>query len=176
MRNKSENKEENRRNLDIDYFVGLNDISIWGFILLIPVVAVMIALTKKWSASFLVGYIVLILCETVFFRTAFEGKHFQPQLLWSYKVWDIQKRQIIINIIIFIPFGLITGSLWKWKGIIVGTVVSVAIELLQLISRRGLFEFDDILHNTLGTLFGVCIYVAAMIVIERKRNKDGFQK
>ena len=32
--------------------------------------------------------------------------------------------------------------------------ISLIIELTQLMSRRGLFEFDDVIHNTLGALLG----------------------
>ena len=102
-------------------------------------------LTKKWTAGVLIGYVLIILGETVLFRKPFGGQHFQPQLFWSYEVWDVQKKQIIANVLLFIPLGFLVGSLWKWKGGVIGVGFSVAIELLQLISNRGLFEFDDIL-------------------------------
>ena len=110
------------------------------------------------------------------FRTPFDGQHFQPQLFWSHKVWSVQKEQIIANILIFIPLGILAGSLWKWKGILVGLGVSAAVEFLQLVSQRGLCELDDILHNTLGAFIGVSIYMLAETVIKRKRNKNGLQK
>ena len=106
-------------------------------------------MTKKWVVGLLIGYVIIILSVTLLFRTSFEGQHFQPQLFWSYEVWEIQKKQIIANILLFIPFGVITGSLWKWKGIIAGTVVSTTVELLQFVSSRGLFEFDP--GEILGT-------------------------
>lgn len=133
-------------------------------------------LTKKWTAGVLIGYVLIILGETVLFRTSFSGQHFQPQLFWSYGVWDVQKEQIIANILIFIPLGILAGSLWKWRGMFAGIGVSAAIELIQLTSQRGLCEFDDILHNTLGTFIGVSIYMLAETVIKRKRNKNGLQK
>ena len=49
----------------------------------------------------------------------------------------------------------------------------MAIELLQLISRRGLFEFDDILHNMLGAFIGVSIFVLVETVVKKKRSRDG---
>lgn len=132
--------------------------------------------TKKWTTGLLLGYVLIIIGETVLFRTSFSGQHFQPQLFWSYKVWSVQKEQIIANILIFIPLGILAGSLWKWKGILVGLGVSAAVELLELVSQRGLCEFDDILHNTLGTFIGVSIYMLAETVVKRKRNKNGLQK
>lgn len=132
-------------------------------------------MTKKWVVGLLIAYVIIILSVTVLFRTSFEGQHFQPQLFWSYEVWDIQKKQIILNILLFIPLGLIVGSLWKWKGIIAGTVVSAAVELLQFISSRGLFEFDDIIHNTFGTLIGVTIIIIIEKVIKKGIN-NGLQE
>ena len=61
------------------------------------------------------------------------------------------------NILLFIPLGIFVGDLWKWKGLLVGVGLTVSIELFQLISRRGLFEFDDIIHNTLGTVIGILL-------------------
>lgn len=134
------------------------------------------AMTKKWTAGVLSGYVLIILGETVLFRKPFEGQHFQSQLFWSYKVWEVQKEQIIANFLLFIPLGVLAGCLWKWKGILVGIGVSVAVELLQLISQRGLFEFDDILHNTLGTFIGVSIYILVETAVKKKGNNNGLHK
>ena len=117
------------------------------------------AMTKKWAAGVLIGYVLIILGETVLFRAPFDGQHFQHQLFWSYKVWNVQRKQIIANVLLFVPLGFLVGSLWKWRGVIVGAGFSIVIELFQLISQRGLFKFDDILHNTLGTFIGVSIYM-----------------
>lgn len=139
--------------------------------------AIIIAiLTKKWAIGLLIGYFLIILGETVLFRTPFDGQHFQPQLFWSHKVWDVQKKQIIANVLMFIPLGLLAGSRWKWKGILLGIGLSMTVELLQLISRRGLFEFDDVLHNTMGTFIGVSIYILVETAVKKKENKNGLQK
>ena len=133
-------------------------------------------LTKRWAVGLLIGYVLIILGETVLFRTVFSGQHFQPKLLWSYGVWKVQREQIAANILLFIPLGLLAGSLLKWKGILAGLGLSVVVELLQLVSQRGLCEFDDILHNTLGTFIGVSIYMLIEIMVKRKRSEDGRQK
>lgn len=106
-------------------------------------------LFKKWSVGLLIGYVLIILGETVIFRTPTNRIHFQPQLFWSYEVWDIQKEQILANILAYIPLGLIAGKLWRWKGLLAGIGLSVTSELLQLITHRGLFEFD--VGEILGT-------------------------
>ena len=115
----------------------------------ILVTIVIAVLTKKISVGLLVGYVLIILGETILFRSVSYGEHFRPQLFWSYAAWEKQKEQIIANILLFIPFGLIVGRLWKWKGIIAGIGISLTVELIQLLSARGLFEFDD--GEILGT-------------------------
>jgi len=41
------------------------------------------------------------------------------------------------------------------------------IELAQLISFRGLFEFDDVMHNALGTALGVLIVLGMRRLVKR---------
>ena len=81
-----------------------------------------------------------------------------PQLFWSYFVWEEQKEQILWNILAFIPIGLIGGKVASWKIILIGAMVSVSVEASQLFFRLGLFEFDDMIHNTLGTVIGFVGY------------------
>lgn len=128
---------------------------------------------KKLTVGLLIIYVIIILCVTVLFRKPFEGQHFQPQLFWSYEVWEVQNKQIIKNVLLFIPLGIIAGNLWKWKCILVGMGISLLVELLQLITARGLFEFDDIVHNTLGTLIGVSIYEFCVILIRKRGFNNG---
>lgn len=148
----------------------------WYFLLAVIVTIIITVLTKRWTVGVLIGYVLIILGETFLFRKPFEGQHFQSQLFWSYEVWDVQKVQIIANVLLFVPLGFLVGSLWKWRGVIVGAGFSIVIELFQLISQRGLFEFDDILHNTLGTFIGVSIYMLVETLVIRKRIKDGLYK
>ena len=161
-----------QEDIEIDYIIKLNDIPIWFFILSLVAAITITVVTKKWTAGVLIGYVLIIVGETVLFRRTFVGSHFEPQLFWSYKVWSVQKEQIIANILIFIPLGILAGSLWKWKGILTGLVVSVAVELLQLVSQRGLCEFDDILHNTLGTFIGVFIYILVETAVKKEREPN----
>ena len=45
----------------------------------------------------------------------------------------------------------------RWKTVGLAAGYSMLIELAQLVSFRGLFEFDDVIHNALGTALGVLI-------------------
>jgi glycopeptide antibiotics resistance protein len=55
---------------------------------------------------------------------------------------------------------LILSCKHKWiVAIVCGSLLSSSIEVIQLISHRGLFEFDDIIHNTLGTVIGIGMFL-----------------
>ena len=50
------------------------------------------------------------------------------------------------------------GRRVSWKvGLFVGVLISGTIEVLQFVLRRGLFEWDDIIHNSLGCMIGCMI-------------------
>ena len=109
----------------------------------------------------MVGYAFLILAETVLIRKPFQGEHIKLEFFWSWKQWNVQKEQILTNVAMFIPIGVLAGWLWKWKGLLVVAGFSIAIELLQLVTTRGLMEFDDVLHNMIGAAVGVGIVMVA---------------
>lgn len=67
---------------------------------------------------------------------------------------ELYFKQILLNIAMFIPIGFLLALKKGWKSIPVALGISLIIELTQLMSRRGLFEFDDVIHNTLGALLG----------------------
>ena len=52
----------------------------------------------------------------------------------------------------------------------IGLLLSASIETIQLVSHRGLFEFDDIVHNTIGTAIGVGLNIL-MIALGKKLPK-----
>lgn len=77
------------------------------------------------------------------------------------------------NVIAFIPFGLFLPVLTKHRFGIVGMTVlsielSMLIEILQLVSKVGSFDIDDIILNTLGGIIGYLLFRA--IVVWRRKN------
>ena len=105
----------------------------------------------------LIGYTFLILAETVLIRKPFIGEHIKLELFWSWKQWNVQKEQILTNVIMFVSVGVLVGRIWRWRGQWVAAGLSVVIEVLQLITARGLCEFDDVMHNMIGAAIGVGI-------------------
>ena len=112
---------------------------------------------KKLSLGILAGYAFLILAETVLIRKPFAGEHLKLELFWSWRAWSVQQNQILANIIMFVPVGVLVGWIWRWRGLWVAAGLSVGIEILQLITARGLCEFDDVIHNMVGAAIGVGI-------------------
>lgn len=117
-------------------------------------IIVVVSIIWRLEGGLLTGYVFFVLVETVFIRKPFVGQHFEPQVFWSWRVWDRQKIQILTNVVMFVPVGVISGRLWKWKGLLFAVCLSAVIELLQLITSRGLCEFDDMFHNCYGALLG----------------------
>lgn len=57
----------------------------------------------------------------------------------------------------------------KWyQALAVGILVSAIIEFSQLIFMRGLFEWDDMIHNGLGCMIG-CLFAN---IFRKKKNRD----
>ena len=75
----------------------------------------------------------------------------------------MQQNQILANVIMFLPVGVLAGRIWRWRGLWVAAGLSVGIEILQLITARGLCEFDDIFHNMIGAVIGI-----GVVMIGRK--------
>lgn len=63
---------------------------------------------------------------------------------------------LLLSVSFLLP-GMFNRRLKWWQGLIVGITVSSAIEVSQLVLCRGLFEFDDIIHNSLGCMLGTLV-------------------
>lgn len=85
----------------------------------------------------------------------------------------IEWRNIILNILMFVPLGFMMPLLFekckKWYiTYLIGFGVTVFIEVLQLISKRGIFEVDDIINNALGCIIGYGIVKIFILIYEKK--------
>ena len=114
----------------------------------------------------LIGYAFLLLAETVLIRKPFVGEHIKLELFWSWKQWSVQNNQILTNVVMLVPIGVLVGWLWKWRGLWFATGVSCIVEILQFVTGRGLLEFDDVLHNMIGAVVG-----AGIVMVVGKKLK-----
>ena len=76
----------------------------------------------------------------------------------------------VLNVILFIPVGLLLDLGFRemtWKMVLLsGLCLSLLVELLQFIFKRGLCEVDDVLHNLLGCIVGFALYKLSIRVIK----------
>ena len=89
------------------------------------------------------------------------------------------KAFVIENVLLTIPLGLLLPLLWRpcrkiWICVGIGFLAGVGIELLQLITKRGYCQADDVWTNTLGAFLGWCIWRLACAVFE-KQSADTFR-
>lgn len=116
------------------------------------------------------SYIAGILWLTLFSRVGTETRnilfpfHSYIEILKGNRIFLIEN---IGNIILFFPLGVAISysKLGKLKrAVLLGFLVSLFIEMLQLIFSLGTFEIDDLIHNTIGTVIG--------FIISKKVNKN----
>ncbi len=134
------------------------------------VVGVGIGLWKRsWKAGILVGYMFVLFSSMVLNRETYSIAMTRLEPFETYKDWPKILPETVMNVCSFIPIGILGGR--KWNGIIIGAGFSLLIEITQLITRRGFFEVDDLINNTMGTLIGVCICKIVFYLINIKRLK-----
>jgi glycopeptide antibiotics resistance protein len=150
-----------------------HSVYVWGLVafLLVLVVAVLISGRKngiRYGAGFLLAeYVALQLHFTVFIRRELEGSRCILTPFWSYKAInngvDVLMQEIAMNVAVMIPVGFLMGVCLKratwWKVALAGGGISLMVEILQLLLRRGFCETDDVIHNTLGSLAGYGMFV-----------------
>lgn len=119
--------------------------------------------TKAISGGFLFLYLLLVFSVTLILRdgSVSTGLTMQPFIIFT--LHDNHKiAEMILNIILFIPFGFLACGAKKSIGILhvccVGCGLSLIIELLQLLTQRGVCNINDVIHNTLGCIIGYGIY------------------
>lgn len=88
---------------------------------------------------------------------------------------QLDYNEIILNMIVFIPFGLYLSMIklnWSfWKKIIPIAGVSLLFELLQFLFAIGGTDITDLISNTLGGTAGIGFYIVFSKIMKEKTNK-----
>lgn len=140
------------------------------------------------AAWVLFGVYLVMLCYFLFFaesmgRPAERGYHYnlvpfkEVMRFINYRSVlgpDAVMLNLLGNIVAFIPYGLFIPLLQHkqrhiWRIIILSFDFSLLVELLQLVSKRGSFDVDDLILNTIGGAIGYGCFVLA----DRIRHKLG---
>lgn len=85
-------------------------------------------------------------------------------------------KEIIENILIFIPLGLLLKmkDLSPKKIFLLGFLLSFTYEFLQYIFSIGAADITDIIANTIGTILGSLVYSILFRLIHNKSKLNNF--
>ena len=128
---------------------------------------------QRLAASLLVAYVFLVLAVTVLARRPFNEFRMLPPF-WSYieilkghpKAYSYA-TEIVLNMLMLVPVGFLLPVLVKKNVILYGFLCSLCIEIFQLVTKRGYFEVNDLLHNTIGVVIGYGLYKLAARICRR---------
>lgn len=136
--------------------------------------------------SYLVVLVYFLFFSERYGRTMGTGEyHYNLQLFKEIKRFYTHRNilgvenvvvNLIGNVFAFSPFGFFLPCLnEKYRNmlrvILLGFEFSLTIELLQLVTRAGIFDVDDLFMNTLGASIGYIVY---WIVFGKKKKKKSF--
>lgn len=121
---------------------------------------------KPIIRSLILIYPIFVLLLTIITRTPKANIRAEWIPFWSwYDVIFHHNKTLfeenILNILMLLPLGVML-KLYKINFTVkhafhCGLALSATIEVTQLIFRLGLFEWDDMIHNTLGCVLGTLI-------------------
>lgn len=140
-----------------------------------------IRLSKFIFILLLICWGAIVLGLTTLSRPAMFTGEFNPTLFSSYvstwNKWSVSEFQLIIfNMIMFVPLGVLLPLIDKknklfWRAFFLSIGFTLSIEIFQLVSGKGIFEFDDILHNTIGSVAGYFVVMAILLCLEQRKLK-----
>ena len=103
-------------------------------------------------------------------------------LFYSYKeAWNHfsarEWRNIILNIMMFVPFGFLLPLVSKkfqafWKTYLAGFLFTFLIEMTQLLFHLGICELDDFMNNTVGAMIGYGFYRLCVFIVKKWRKQE----
>ena len=138
-------------------------------------------LKKVLIITFFVVYIFLVLGATMLNRYIYMQGGINLELFSSYRkaifgfstfAW----RDITLNIIMFIPLGILLPLLNKvffkpYYTLLLSFCFTLNIEIVQLITKIGAFDLDDIFNNFLGATIGYCIVMVIISATSDSKHK-----
>ena len=147
----------------VEIYWGLLGVFIAGLLVLIWWKGLKLGL-RYGNVLLLAEWVFLVLCAIVFFRETSAERGYNLMPFWSY--WDYGEHSYfmemfgenILNVLLFMPIGFLAGcglrGMTFKKVLFLGGGLSVFIELLQFIFKKGFCETDDVIHNVLGCMIG----------------------
>lgn len=137
---------------------------------------------KSVEMAFLSLYVYIVIGITFLSREKHSDTYINLRPFSTFDKTLVYPKYIFENILMLIPLAillyLLAAPFRKLSiSLLVGFFSSLAIEIMQLITRLGLFIVDDILTNILGMLIGylICrmaewLYKSCYIILEGKEK------
>ena len=117
-------------------------------------------LNKKGNIILLLIFLICIIYLTLMYRESAESQA-KLELFWSYKQFlknNSVRVEILRNILLFLPLGTILYNIIPLKKVLLFPLFSsLLIEIIQYFFGVGLFEFDDIISNCIGSIIGYTV-------------------
>ena len=145
----------------------------WGLVAFLAVLLLMmlwkgVAQGVRYASGFLlVEYVALLMYFTVFIRPE-KGER---ELIAEGTRVLIEEH--IMNVAVFIPIGILLAIVLKgmrwWKVLLAGMGVSLIVEVMQYIMRRGYCEIDDVIHNSIGCLIGLGLVLLCKMKVNQEK-------
>lgn len=111
--------------------------------------------SRGLSRLALLGYIVTLLYVTVLSRQSILETRLQ--LIPFFEFNRFKGVGFVDNMILFVPAGalfLLSVCPLLPRGLVFGFLLSLGIESIQYVTRRGVADIDDLIANTLGAALG----------------------
>ena len=119
-------------------------------------------------------YIFVLFSSLIFSRTANIELGVNIQPFWTeVAILSGETKYIqtlVQNLLMLVPHGVLlpfAKEVSLTKTVFTGFLISVTIEFLQLGTKTGLCELDDVIHNTLGVVIGYGIF----LLLKKMRSK-----
>ena len=153
--------------------------SFWWLWLIIVAMAVWFIDGRRMTPRpLLAAYILFILMETVIGRKPGVGR-VELVPFWSYSHTEL-RMEIVLNYILFAPLGFLLylcfGEKLGLRVVLAGFLLSASVELIQLLFNIGLFEFDDMIGNTIGCLIGAVVGKTTQEIKKNTPTRDGVRE
>lgn len=137
---------------------------------------------KAVVAILLAAFLAVLLFVTIFRTDSRSWRYANVHLFRAWReAWNAFSEKhwmnVLLNVAMFAPLGfllpLLTDKIQKWyRMLAVGFCTSLAIEVLQYLLCRGLFDVDDLLCNTLGAMTGYWVVMAALPLFKRSWKRS----
>ena len=91
--------------------------------------------------------------------------------------------QAYMNLMLFVPMGYLLPYVFDWfrdrpkiRPFVASVLISLLIENLQLVFRRGFYDLDDFIGNSIGALIGQMLFNAVAYVVTHPSWKEDLRE